>query len=329
MNKIKIGVIGIGHLGSIHTKIWRSNPEAELVGIYDLDIERSTRLANELGLKQYHTINELLEHTDAVTIASPTVTHFKIAEQAIKSGKHCFIEKPITSTYLEATQLIETAKNYNVIIQVGHVERFNPAISALAGRELKPLFIEAHRLSQFRPRAIDVSVIHDLMIHDIDLMLWLVKSPVQSLDATGVSVITDTIDIANARIKFENGAVANLTASRLSANPMRKMRIFQKDAYFSIDFGNQEVEIFRIANADEPASDEAATKLGSIGDGVKNRNIYYEKPIVGKLNAIEEEQKSFINAISHNQPIAVDAYAAASALEIAEKISELALKNKM
>lgn len=324
MAKIRIGVIGIGHLGSIHTKIWKTREEVELVGIYDLDSQRAAKLAEELSIKYFDDIDELLANIDAVTIASSTVSHYEIADKAIKAGKHCFIEKPITSTYEEATKLIETAKSRNLIIQVGHVERFNPAISALSGKELNPMFIEAHRLSQFRPRAIDVSVIHDLMIHDIDLMLWLVKSPVKSVDATGVSVITDTIDIANARIKFENGAVANLTASRLSANPMRKMRIFQKDAYISIDFGNQEVEVFRIAPADEPVDENAATMLGSIGDGIKNKNIYYEKPTITKQNAIEEEHRSFVSAIVDNSPIAVDAYEAAEALRIAEIISNMA-----
>ncbi len=324
MQKIKIGIIGVGHLGSIHAKIWKGNPNIELIGIYDTDIDKAKKLANELAIISYDSDAELLNQVDAITIASPTVTHYEVAIKALEMNKHCFIEKPITSTYSEAVQLIKTAESKNVIVQVGHIERFNPAIASIKDRELNPMFIEAHRLSQFRPRAIDVSVIHDLMIHDIDLMLWLIKSEVKSIDATGVSVITDTVDIANARIKFENGAVANLTASRLSANPMRKMRIFQKDAYISIDLGNQELEVFHISSDENYNPSKATTMLGSIADGLKNKNIYYEKPEVVKYNAIEEEQKSFIDAITSKSPIAVDAYSAASALKIAEEISSQA-----
>lgn len=324
MKKIKIGVIGTGHLGSIHSKIWKTNPDAELVGIFDTDSTRANQIANELDVKNFISIDTLLSEVDAVTIASPTITHFEIAQDALLAGKHCFIEKPITSNHSEAMQLIETAKQRNTIVQVGHVERFNPAIAALDGMEISPLFIEAHRLSQFRPRAIDVSVIHDLMIHDIDIMLWLVKSKVKSIDANGVSVITDTIDIANARITFENGAVANLTASRLSANPMRKMRIFQKNAYISIDFGNQDVEVFKITEPNEmPEDANIATMLGSIGDGLKNKDIYFMKPNVVKQNAIEEEQKAFVRSILHSTEIAVNAYEAAEALRIAEVIAEM------
>lgn len=324
MEKIKVAVVGTGHLGSIHTKLWKNQNNASLVGIYDSDLERAAKISNDIDVKFFNSFEETLNNCDAVTIASPTTTHFEIAKIALEAGKHCFIEKPITSTYEEAKELIEIAKSKNQIVQVGHVERFNPAIASLGDTELNPLFIEAHRLSQFRPRAIDVSVIHDLMIHDIDLMLWLVKSPVKSIDANGVSVITDTIDIANARINFENGAVANLTASRLSANPMRKMRLFQKNAYISIDFGAQDVEIFKIADDGEFDSDAMkATMLGSIGDGLKNKNIFYIKPSIPKHNAIEEEQKAFIDSILESKPIAVSAYDAAEALHIAEKISKM------
>lgn len=322
MYKLKIGVVGTGHLGSIHTKLWKHNSEVDLVGVYDIDKDRAITIANEYFIKSFDSLEELLSNVDAITISSPTITHYEVAIKAISEKKHCFIEKPITSTYEEAEKLIEFAEKNNIIIQVGHVERFNPAIIAIKDIDISPMFIEAHRLSQFRPRATDVSVIHDLMIHDIDLMLWLVKSELKSIDATGVSVITETIDIANARIKFENGAVANLTASRLSAHPMRKMRIFQKNAYISIDFGNQDVEYFYLSENINSENDKIATLLGSIQDGVKNQNIYYSKPVVPKLNAIEEEQKAFINAIKYNEPIAVDAYSAAKALKIAEEISK-------
>ena len=323
MSRIKIGVVGTGHLGSIHTKLWKHNTEVDLVGIYDIDKDRAITIANEYFIKSFDSLEDLLNEVDAITIASPTVTHYDVAIQAIVKNKYCFIEKPITTSYEEAEKLIELAEKNKIIIQVGHVERFNPALVAVRDIKIDPMFIEAHRLSQFRPRATDVSVVHDLMIHDIDLMLWLVKSEVSTLDATGVSVITNTLDIANARIKFQNGAVANLTASRLSAHPMRKMRIFQKNAYLSIDFGNQDVEYFYLSENLNHENDQIATLLGSIQDGVKNQNIYYSKPPVPKLNAIEEEQKAFINAIKYNEPIKVDAYSAAKALKIAEEITQI------
>lgn len=324
MKEIKISVIGTGHLGSIHTKLWKELFNAKLLGIYDIDSEKIEKIAGQYNCKQFNNLDEAIDEADAVTIAVPTTMHHEIALQCIKAGKHCLIEKPVTSTYAEACELIEEAKKRNVLIQVGHVERFNPAIAALKNYELNPLFIEAHRLSQFKPRATDVSVVHDLMIHDIDIMLWLIKSPVQSIDANGVSLLTDTSDIANARIKFKNGAVANLTASRISAHPMRKMRLFQPDAYISIDFGEQNVEVFRLLAEDEKPSDSSvpAMMLGSIEAGLKNKNIYFEKPVVPKINAIAEEHKAFIEAITKNLPSAVDAEEAAEALRIAGEIEK-------
>lgn len=325
MEKLKVSVIGTGHLGGIHAKLWKECAYAELVGVYDADQARSAEIAAQNECINFVSIDEAVKNSDAVTIASPTTHHFEIAMKCVENGKHCFIEKPITSTYEEAVQLIEAAKSNNVRIQVGHVERFNPAIAALKNYDLNPIFIEAHRLSQFRPRAIDVSVVHDLMIHDIDIMLWLVKSKVSKIDANGVGVLTDTADIANARISFENGAVANLTASRISANPMRKMRIFQKSAYISIDFGNQDVEVFRIADEDEIPTNGGipATMLGSLNAGIKNKNIYFEKPEIIKLNAIAEEQKAFTEAVLNKVPVIVGAVEAAEALRIAEEISKL------
>jgi hypothetical protein len=241
----------------------------------------------------------------------------------IQSGIHCFIEKPITSTYSESSRLLEEARKHSVRIQVGHVERFNPALVALKDHELKPLFIEVHRLSQFKPRATDVSVIHDLMIHDIDIILWLVKSKVKKIEANGVAIITETPDIANARITFENGTVANLTASRISASPMRKLRIFQKDAYFSIDFGNQSIEVFKLLDEKpDPAKYPIAVNLGSILETENPKNIVYLKPDVPKFNAIQEEQKSFIASIIDNSTTAVTAQEAAEAVRIAEIIAK-------
>lgn len=324
MSKIKVGVIGTGHLGRIHAKLWNENTNAELVGIFDANPDRNIEISNEFNIKAFDSINTLIDSCDALTIAVPTSIHHEIAKICIEKGKHCLIEKPITENFAQAVELIENAKNNNLLIQVGHVERFNPVIAAIREYQINPMFIEAHRLSQFKPRATDVSVIHDLMIHDIDILLWLIKSEVSDIDANGVGVLTDTIDIANARIKFRNGAVANITASRISANPMRKMRIFQKNAYISLDFGNQNVEIFRLGeDAPENAMAIPTTMLGDIDEALRNKNIIYEKPVVPKLNAIAEEQNAFIDAINNKIPVAVGAYEASQALKIAEEIQNL------
>ena len=321
---VKVAVIGTGHLGKIHTKLWQTNPNAELVGIYDADNNRAKEISEEFNCRAFDSLDETLENTDAVTIAVPTSLHYDIALKCIDKGVHCFIEKPITTTSLEAKELIAKAKEKNVLIQVGHVERFNPALAFLKKMKLNPMFIEAHRLAQFKPRATDVSVILDLMIHDIDIMLWLIKSEVESIDANGVAVITDTHDICNARIKFKNGAVANLTASRISAHPMRKMRLFQQNAYISIDFGLANVEIFRIADINENlgASSIPATMLGTIEAGIQDKKIIYQKPEVPEVNAIYEEQAAFVDAVSNNSPVAVSAEEATEALRIAELIIE-------
>ena len=324
MDKIKVSVLGTGHLGSIHVKLWKQIENAELIGIYDLDDEKAENISKEHGCKKFDNIDEAIDASDALTIAVPTVSHFEVAKKCIEKAKHCLIEKPITATHEEAVSLIEMAEKNEVIVQVGHVERFNPALAVLKNYKVGPLFVEAHRLSQFSPRATDVSVIHDLMIHDIDIILWFVKSPVKKIDANGVDVLTETTDIANARITFENGAVANVTASRLSASPMRKMRIFQPDAYISIDFGKQFVEVYRILEPGEDPLDNSvpATMLGSIEKGNKNKEIYYEKPPVPELNAILEEQRAFIKAIMEGGPVPVGADEAAEALRIVEIIDK-------
>lgn len=321
---MKVSVVGTGHLGTIHTKLWANNSFVELVGLYDSEFDKSDKLAKEFNCKAFESLDEAIANSDCITIAVPTSLHFEIARKCIEAGIHCFIEKPITSTYEEAMHLIELAKKHNVIIQVGHVERFNPTLLAVKEMELNPRFIEAHRLAQFKPRATDVSVILDLMIHDIDIMLWLIKSNVSKIDSNAVSVLTNTPDICNARITFENGAVANLTASRISAHPMRKMRIFQQNQYISFDFAEQNVEIFKIVDNSENISSDGipATMLGTLDAGLKNRKIIYQKPLIPKINAIQEEQISFINAVTNNLPVAVSADDAAEALLIAEKIAQ-------
>lgn len=324
---LKVSVIGTGHLGGIHTKLWKENPTTKMLGIFDVSRLKSQEIAAKYDVIRFETIDECIEESDALIISVPTVNHFEIAMKCIKKGKHCLIEKPITSSFEEAKIICEEAKARNLKIQVGHVERFNPAIAALKNYLDNPLFIEAHRLSQFKPRAIDVSVVHDLMIHDIDIVLSMVKSKVAKIDANGVAVITDTPDICNARLTFENGTVANLTASRMSANAMRKMRIFQNNSYLSIDFAKPDLEIFSILDDGSMPPDSLipATMLGKIEAGVKNKNIFFEKPNLPVLNAIDEEQKAFANCIVNDLPVPVSAEDATEALRIAEEISKIIL----
>jgi len=324
MNKLKIAVIGTGHLGRIHTMLWSKNSDIEFIGIYDQNKEKAKEISNEFNVKVINSIEEAVDLADAVTISSPTISHFEVASIFLKNNVHCFIEKPITASYEEGIELIKLAKNNNLIIQVGHVERFNPAIASLKNMEISPLFIEAHRLSQFKPRAIDVSVIHDLMIHDIDIVLSLVKSKVTKIDANGVAVLTNTPDICNVRLTFENGCVANLTASRISTNQMRKMRIFQNNAYISIDFGKPDVDIFKLYDqGSEPKDYNPTTMLGSIDLGIKNKNIYFEKPEIPQINAIAEEHVAFVDSIINGRDVKVTAEDATEALRIAEEISKL------
>ena len=323
MSSLKIGVLGCGHLGTIHAKLWKDQARTSLVGVYDTNAEMLSAKCAEFSFPAFASLDDAIAACDALTIAVPTIHHFEVARRCIEAGKHCLIEKPITQNYEEAQELIRLAEKHGTVLQVGHVERFNAAFIAARSYDLKPLFIEAHRLSQFRPRATDVSVIHDLMIHDIDIALWLVGSPAKSIEASGVAVITDTPDIANARIEFENGAVANLTASRLSATAMRKMRIFQKDAYLSLDFSKPSVEVYRLLDEGQHSSAGVpAMMLGQIDAGTRNRNIAFEQPVVPSVNAIAEEQKSFVETILDNAPLSVSAGDAAEALRIAAIIAD-------
>ncbi len=328
-NKLNVSVIGIGHLGNIHSKVLAMNEDINFVGVYDIISEKTQKGSIDYNCRAFDSLKECISNSDALIIAVPTSVHFEVAKECIENKKHCFIEKPITDSVDAANELIKLAKQNNVKIQVGHIERFNPALVSLNEFELKPLFIEAHRLGQFKPRARDVSVIHDLMIHDIDIVLQLVKSKINKIDANGVNVLSETTDIANARLTFENGTVANLTASRISANQMRKMRFFQKDAYISIDFAEHTSEIFNIMDSEHTNTAKLATMLGSIETGTTNRNIYYIKPEIKKINAIEEEQKSFFKAIIEDSEVVVDAESATEALRIAEIILEEIEKNKI
>ena len=323
MSNIRLGVIGLGHLGSLHAKMLSSADGAVLEAVHDIDTETAERIAGEYGGRVAADLDDLLDSVDALSIATPTSTHYDIAAAAIRRGTPVFLEKPITETVEQARQLNELAEKHGVIVQVGHIERFNPAIVALDAYDIAPLFVESHRLSQFNPRGTDVAVVLDLMIHDIDIILALVKSDVKSIDASGIAVVSETADIANARITFANGCVANITASRISQNKMRKMRMFQKNAYISIDFLQGLAEVFRLVDPDD--QDVSPTyMLGQIDKGTVKRNIVYEQPPVPKgHNPLKHELQLFVNAVREGTHPIVDGRAAQQALEVAEEIVRL------
>lgn len=337
LTMIDIAVVGTGHLGTIHAKLWKGQEGANLVAVVDPDQTRGEAVAAQFEVPWFASV-EQLPKVDAVTIAAPTSHHFDLAVRCLDLGAHCFIEKPVTATYAEAQKLIqhvemihERTKHTGTsekagtvaqrVVQVGHVERFNPAVLALSQFGMAPLFIEAHRLSSFKPRAIDVSVIHDLMIHDIDLILWLTKSEVVDVAATGVAVLTDTPDICNARITFANGCVANLTASRISAKPLRKMRIFQRDNYVSLDLAAPSAEVYRLIET-SALDTTHQIPLGTVSTQHGDRTIVFDTPTVIASNAIAEEQRSFLHSIQTNSSAAVTLREGAEAVRIAELIEQ-------
>jgi predicted dehydrogenase len=317
---LKIGVLGAGHLGKIHIKCIKEIENFEFIGFFDPDEKIAAAVEKEYGIRKFSSVEELVDVVDAVDIVTPTVSHYECAAKALRKSKHVFIEKPLTTTLKEAKSLIELAKEANVKVQVGHVERFNPAfLSALPFFD-NPMFIETHRLAQFNPRGTDVPVILDLMIHDIDIILSVVQSNIKKISASGVSVVSDTPDIANARIEFDNGCVANLTASRISLKNMRKSRFFQKDAYISVDFLKKETEIVRMKNiVGEP--DPLSITI-DLGQGKGKKQIFFEKPDITPVNAIKMELETFYDAIitNANPPVTiVDGY---NSLDLAYKIIE-------
>jgi predicted dehydrogenase len=296
-------------------------PSATLVGVYDTDQEKARKVAAEFGTGAFATIQDLLGQVEAASIATTTSAHYDVAAMAIERGIHLFIEKPITQTVDEANRLCAMARGKGTIIQVGHIERFNPAILALEGYGIAPLFIETHRLAQFKPRGTDVAVVLDLMIHDIDLILTFVKSPVKQIDASGVAVVSDTVDIANARLQFENGCVANVTASRISQRSMRKMRLFQPNAYISIDFSEGLAEVFRLMPEDAPEV-RGTMVLGEMGLGKNRKKIIYEQPETREVNALRHELELFVNTVRTGGTPVVTADDARRALEVAASIMQ-------
>jgi predicted dehydrogenase len=322
---LKIGVLGAGHLGKIHLKCIKEIPDFDLVGFYDPDTVNAEKIEKEFGVKNWDSLDALIDAVDVVDIVTPTVSHFECAAKSLKKCRHVFIEKPIVTTLDEARELIKIAGEANVKVQVGHVERFNPAFLAAEPIFDRPMFIESHRLAQFNPRGTDVPVILDLMIHDIDIVLSVVKSNIRKISASGVAVVSDTPDIANARIEFDNGCVANLTASRISLKNMRKARFFQRDAYISIDFLKKELEVVKITDVEKDTA--PAGFVLELGPGKGTKQISFDKPEIKPLNAIRAELESFYSAIINNTvpPVTInDGY---SALEVAHKIIEKISQN--
>ncbi|MBC8319610.1 MAG: Gfo/Idh/MocA family oxidoreductase [Bacteroidetes bacterium] len=318
---LKIGVLGVGHLGKIHIKCIKEIEGYELVGFYDTDVSRVQEVEQEFGIKGFDNVSELVEAVDVVDIVTPTVSHFTSAKSALENLKHVFIEKPIVTTPAEARALIEYAAKVNVKVQVGHVERFNPAFMAAHHALDNPMFIESHRLAHFNPRGTDVPVVLDLMIHDIDIILHVINSKVKNVHASGVNVVSDTPDIANARIEFENGAVANLTASRISLKNMRKIRFFQRDAYITVDFLEKVAEIIKMEEV-ETIPDDPMAMIIDLGPQKKKRRIYFDKPQVENINAIVEELKSFKDSILNNTSPTVTIEDGYNALNVAHMIME-------
>ncbi|AXT20539.1 gfo/Idh/MocA family oxidoreductase [Flavobacteriaceae bacterium AU392] len=314
---LKAGVLGAGHLGKIHLRLLNQSEKYELIGFYDADKENAKKVVDEFGYTYFNTIEGLINAVDVVDIVTPTLSHYDCAKQAIAKGKHIFIEKPITNTVEEAEEIRTLVASNKVKGQVGHVERFNPAFIAIKDDIESPMFIETHRLAEFNPRGTDVPVVLDLMIHDIDIILSVVKSKVKNISASGVSVISDTPDIANARIEFENGCVANLTASRISLKNMRKTRFFQKDAYISVDFLEKKCEVVKMKNAPKQAGD--FDMILQNAEGVK-KQIYFDNPEISSNNAILDELETFANAINNNTKPIVTLHDGTEALRVATMI---------
>ena len=315
---IKIGVFGAGHLGKIHLKVAEASNILDLVGFYDPDPEVVKKIISEKKYVAYRNPEKLIADVDIVDIVTPTVSHFHIAKKAINANKNIFVEKPLANSIKEANSLVDMAKKQDVLGQVGHVERFNPAFQAVLTSINNPMFIETHRLAEFNPRGTDVSVILDLMIHDIDIVLSIVKSSIKSIHASGVAVISETPDISNARIEFENGCVANFTASRISLKKMRKSRFFQKNAYISLNYLTKQVEVVKIKDAVSEINKDLDLLLTN-AEGEK-KQIYFEIPTIENTNPIKQELEHFANCIQKNITPRVSLKDGARALEVAHQI---------
>lgn len=312
---LKIGIFGVGYLGKFHINNWKEMEDVKLVGFYDPHDETAKEVINQYQLKRFTDADKLIDACDAVDIIAPTNHHFALCEKAIRKGKHVFVEKPLAHTIEEGRLLVDMAKEAYIKMQVGHVERFNPAYLAIKDLNLNPMFIEVHRLAQFDPRGTEVSVILDLMIHDIDIILSLVKSDVKNIVANGVAVLTDTPDIANVRMEFNNGCVANLTSSRISMKKMRKMRLFQKDSYIGIDFLDKKAEVIKLQQTEDKKafSFEIETSQGK-------KKISVANPVIQQTNAIKSELEAFVDSINNNKSTVVSELDGFLAMEVAHQI---------
>lgn len=317
--KLKIGVIGAGHLGKLHIKMLKNIDNADLIGIYDINYKQAKEAAEEYKTKAFENLDDLLKEVKAVSIVTTTSAHYEVIKEAIKYNLHILVEKPITATIEEAEEVVKLANDKNLILQVGHIERFNPALLSLEKYNLEPKFIQSDRLAQFNPRGTDVAVVLDLMIHDIDIILSLVKSEVKEIHASGIAVVSDKIDIANARLEFENGAVANVTASRISQKRMRKMRMFQKDTYITLDFNSGVSEIYRLLSQDKlPESNFIS--FGEMGIGNNKKIVVYEQPEQLEINALKYEIELFVNCVLNNKKPVVSGEDGLKAIKVAQQI---------
>jgi predicted dehydrogenase len=314
---LKVGVFGVGHLGKFHLNNWKEIEGTKLVGFFDPHNETAKEVSEQYGLKRFTDAEKLIDACDIIDVITPTDRHFEVCMQAVRKGKHVFVEKPMAATVKEGRDLVKMVREANVKLQVGHIERFNPAYLSIKKMALQPMFIEVHRLAQFNPRGTEVSVIMDLMIHDIDIILSIVKSDVKNIYASGVSVITDTPDIANVRIEFNNGCVANLTSSRISMKKMRKMRLFQKDAYIGVDFLEKKTEIIKLKQPEDTHvfSFDIETRQGK-------KTIAIATPSIEPSNAMKDELTSFVDAIRNQQPVQVSEIDGLMAMEVGHRIME-------
>ncbi len=328
MQKTKVAVIGVGRLGGHHARWYSKISACELVGVFDQSPERTEALASELSVKAFGSLGEALDSADAFSIVTTTSAHYDVALQVLERGKHVLIEKPITARVAEAQELIDKAKQNNCTLTVGHIERFNPATLALSGATVKPRFIEAHRLAAFNPRATDVAVILDLMVHDIDLALHFVGSAVKAIHASAVPVISDLADIANVRIEFENGAVANLTASRISLQAMRKMRIFQRDSYYALDFASKTADLYNLIDCDDPSQRPESGSVFPLGDSGRGL-IHRQEREHADEDMLCMELTAFLKAITGEAPVVVSGAEALQALEVAIEVERVAQAGRL
>jgi len=314
---LKVGVFGVGHLGKFHLNNWKEIAGVKLIGFFDPHPDTAKQVAEEYGLKRFTDADKLIDACDIVDVVTPTDQHYAVCMSAIRKGKHVFVEKPLAATIKEGRDIVNFVKEAGVKLQVGHIERFNPAYLAIKNMPLQPMFIEVHRLAQFNPRGTEVSVIMDLMIHDIDIILSLVKSDVKNISASGVAVITDTPDIANVRIEFNNGCVANLTSSRISMKKMRKLRLFQKDAYIGVDFLEKKTEIIKLKQPSDQQvfSFDIETQQGK-------KTIAIATPSIEATNAMKAELEAFVHAIQNQQPTIVSEIDGFLAMEVGHRILE-------